>query len=39
MVAHSTTSWALGCTNNVILERKVPNCASALATEDITRYE
>ncbi|GKG35592.1 reverse transcriptase, partial [Tanacetum coccineum] len=33
-VAHSIASWALGCTNNVILDGEVPNCATALAVKD-----
>ncbi|GJV83041.1 polypyrimidine tract-binding protein homolog 3 isoform X1 [Tanacetum coccineum] len=36
MVAHSIASWALGCTNTVILEDEVPNCASVLAVKDAT---
>ncbi|GKC88379.1 receptor protein kinase TMK1-like protein [Tanacetum coccineum] len=33
-VAHSIASWALGCTNNVILDGEVLNCATALAVKD-----
>ncbi|GJY38210.1 reverse transcriptase [Tanacetum coccineum] len=34
-VAHSMASWALRCTNTVIIEGKVPNCASVLAVKDV----
>nr|GEV42066.1 reverse transcriptase [Tanacetum cinerariifolium]GEW03615.1 reverse transcriptase [Tanacetum cinerariifolium]GEW03640.1 reverse transcriptase [Tanacetum cinerariifolium] len=34
-VAHSIASWALGCTNTVIIEGDVLNCASVLAVKDV----
>ncbi|GJS08077.1 reverse transcriptase [Tanacetum coccineum] len=38
-VAHSIASWALGCTNNVILDGEVSNCATALAVKDAISSE
>lgn len=35
MVAHNIATWALGCTNDVILEGEVPSCASVLVSEDV----
>ncbi|GJS88481.1 ribonuclease H-like domain-containing protein [Tanacetum coccineum] len=32
-VTHSIASWALGCTNTVIIEGDVPNCAFVLAAK------
>nr|GEZ45597.1 reverse transcriptase [Tanacetum cinerariifolium] len=32
-------SWALGCTNSVILDGEVPNCATALAVKDAISSE
>ncbi|GKB20418.1 hypothetical protein Tco_0854341 [Tanacetum coccineum] len=37
--AHSIASWALGCTNYVILDGEVPNCATALAVKDAISSE
>ncbi|GJU89517.1 reverse transcriptase [Tanacetum coccineum] len=35
MVAYSIARWALGCTTDVILKRKVPSCAYVLVLKDI----
>ncbi|GJR86482.1 reverse transcriptase [Tanacetum coccineum] len=38
MVAHSIARWALGCTNDVVLEGDVPSCASGLVSKDIVLF-
>ncbi|PWA76154.1 hypothetical protein CTI12_AA238720 [Artemisia annua] len=36
IVAHSIATWALGCSNDVILEGEVPSCASVLVLKDVS---